>query len=162
VLSVCLTAAEARAAAFNVYYKSPTAVQWTFYAGKPDKAAANAVANELKDLGYQTDIVADGAAAQKSKRTSGGSPTVVVGGGTYAPNLIGGYRHVFGSGSHQSSATVHHYHHAHHPTKTAHKGRSAHALNKQRHRGKPASFSHHHAAHHTHTHVHHHSHGKRH
>ncbi|HEX3152012.1 MAG TPA: hypothetical protein VHR66_28320 [Gemmataceae bacterium] len=162
LLAACVTASEVRAAAYNVYFKSPSAVQWTFYAGKSNKASADASVKELKDLGYQTDIVVDGAAIQKSKTTSHGSPTVVVDGGVYAPNLVGGYRHVFGPGSHLSTATVHHYHHAHHPAKTAHKGKSAHSLNKQHHRAKPSSVAHHHAAHHTHTHAHHHAHGKKH
>jgi hypothetical protein len=45
VLALCSTTTDVCAAAFNVYYKPAAGDKWTFYAGKPDRAAAEATVN---------------------------------------------------------------------------------------------------------------------
>src|SRR5207237_4058432 len=58
-LAFCLTA-PALAAPFNVYYRPGASRPWTFYAGKADKAAADATAAQLKELGYHAEVIVDG------------------------------------------------------------------------------------------------------
>src|SRR5262245_26897400 len=159
------TAAQTLAAHFSVYYRPSAGSAWSFYAGKPTRGAAEATVNHLRELGFQTEIVADGQPAPKTIVTA---PTVV--GSVALPGRLGlahtgGFRTVFaGGGPTVVSSTTHHYSHRHvvhkahvnHPTRHPHHNVHAHH-HKQLHK-KAAKHAHHHAKHNAHHHAHHHSH----
>src|SRR5262245_22021457 len=173
MLALCLSTSDARAAAFNIYYRPGAGEPWTYYIGKATQAAADATANDLRKLGFQAEVQSGGPPATKRARPASRSSSVAVQGVTVAPGYLGGFRSVYGPGHRFRSETVHHYHHAHATAKATakasaksghahksskHPSRGAHAAHRQHQRAKPPSHSHHHAQHHVHTHAHHHAH----
>jgi hypothetical protein len=161
-ISMSLSAGELLAAKFSVYYRTTTASPWVYYAGKESRPEAQTTANELKELGYLTEIVADAEPAPSTVVTP--SPTgsvvvpapvgAVVDGGSYLNGtrvVTNGNRivrsnyagHVITDratpGSLVRSGTRHHYNHAH-----AH------------HHNGPVVHHAHHPTHHPHHHVNHH------
>ena len=80
-LLFCPAAPRAEGAAFNVYYRASAASPWVYYAGKATKAAAQITVTKLKELGYLTEIIADGAA----------SPATIIAPVAGARRVVGGY-----------------------------------------------------------------------
>ena len=74
----------ADAAAFNVYYRPSSGAAWTYHSGSTTKAAADATGVQLSSLGYQAEVLNDGAAppASFTGGTVGKHTVVNRGGGT--------------------------------------------------------------------------------